>query len=228
MNDANRAQTPPPFRTADQPSKKNKGCLFWGCLTAGIAVTLVIGLVIGGTYYVKQKIRSFTDDHPAQIPIAAVSPREKQTLSARVKKIQAAMKRGIRRRFEFSADDLNKLIAISNQTQLRGKVFIHIDGDQITADASVPLNQFPGFQGRYLNGRITLDVRVHNGRLEVFPVKIVVKGKSLPENFMAKLKAKNLAEKYDADPNARSVLEKIDSLEVKNGKIVITTRGNAP
>jgi len=124
---------------ADKPTPKSKGCLFWGCLTAIVLLILVIALVAGGTYFVRQKVRAFTDDHPKTIPIAAVAPAEKQRLAVKVKAFQAALNTGARREFSFTADEVNKLIAMANDARFKGKVFVHIDGDRLSADASLPL-----------------------------------------------------------------------------------------
>jgi hypothetical protein len=51
-----------------------------------------------------------------------------------------------------------------------------------------------------------------------------VKGRSPPDEFMSSLRAQNLAQNMHQDPKNAEVLRKIESIEVKDGKIIVKAK----
>lgn len=213
-----------PF-TEPAPQKKPKGCLFWGCLSAVLVCLLGLGVFGIGAWTVRKRVLGFTETQAAHIPVAQVKPAQARTLQAKARAFDSALKRGRAGTYRFTADDLNALVATAPDLEtLRGKAFVTIDGKRLIADTSIPLDQVPGLHGRYINGKVELDVRVRNGRLEVYPLGITVKGKPVPPQLMAAFKTRNLAEQAQADPNFQKALAHIDSLKIENGAVVIRTK----
>ncbi len=213
-----------PFTDASA-GKKPRGCLFWGCLAAAIIGLLGIVAVGLGLRAMRKQVLGITDPAPADIPVARVQASQARRIRAKALAFQTALRQGRRGTFRFTADDLNGMIATDKGAQsLRGKTFLTIEGNRLIADACLPLDRVPGLRGRYINGKVELDVQVRNGRLEVYPLDIVVKGKPLPPRLMKVFKARNLAEQFTADPNVRNALAHIESLKVENGAIVVKTK----
>jgi len=195
-----------------------------GCLVVAGLILLLVILMLAGVLVARQKVLSYTDDHPVTLP-QYVPPKEEQESALRKFEIlRQAVEKGNAARVELTAGEINTLIAQSGKAGLNGKAFIHIEGDRISADAAVPLDSLPGFTGRWLNGTITLDARLENGQLVVRPVRVVVRGKELPANIMKKLRSKNLADRAYADPNARRLLERLEEFAVRDGRLVIALR----
>lgn len=204
------------------PRKRNP--LLVGCLVLA-GLLLLLGIVIFVAVLIaRQKVLSYTDDHPAPVPTYTAGKKEQASALRKFQILREAVKKGNAVRVELTADEINTLIARSGQSGLQGRAFVHIQGDRLMADAAIPLNSLPGFTGRWLNGTVTLDARLENGRLVVHPVRVVVRGKELPSAIMKKLRTKNLADRAYADPNARRLLERLEEFDVRDGRVVIALR----
>ncbi len=114
---------------------------------------------------------------------------------------------------------------IQNEPAVSNKLHVAIDGDRIQSDVSIPLEDFGGyFKGRWLNGSASFRVDTAAGRLLVFMDSLSVRGKAVPDQFMAAIRSKNLAEKAFENPKSAEVLQKIDSIAVRDGKLVIKAK----
>ena len=130
------------------------------------------------------------------------------------------------RELVLSAADINALIQNDPQYKdVRDKLFVMLDGDQIKGRISVPLDQIHSqFKGRYLNGTATLKVSLQNGALDVRLQDVDVGGKPLPGPVMSGFKNVNLAQDAQKDQKARANLEKFESIEVKDSKLIIRAK----
>ena len=100
-----------------------------------------------------------------------------------------------------------------------------MEGDKIGGDISIPLEFLTGFyKGNYLNGSAEFTVTLANGRLMVFLESAVVNEKPLPEDFMKGFRGTNLAEELHNDPDVGPILEKIKSIEINDGRLIITPK----
>ena len=219
MSKAAAKSAPPPVQG------KKRGCLFWGCLTSAIVAVLVAVVAAVIVFRVKRVVENATSTQPAPIPAATPSPQAARDTQRKTEGFLTALKRNEAGTFNFSADDINNLIATAPGLQdLRGRTFVAIANDRIVADASIPLDQVPGMQGRFLNGRFTLELQFRNGDLAIYARDIQVKGQPLPDLVKAKVETINLAQELYKRPDAVQALKKIDFLEVRDGKLVVRTR----
>lgn len=128
----------------------------------------------------------------------------------------------------LTADEINGLIA--NQDALRGKLFVRIENGEVTGDVSFKIDEIPGvenlpgIEGRFFNASVTLDVSLENGSLIVQAVDAEVKGKPVPEDFMKGMRDQNLAKDAVKDVKTAKMMRKIESIEVKDDKIVVKLR----
>jgi hypothetical protein len=204
-----RQVTPPP----PPPQKKGGGCCLFstGCL---VALIIMLLLFVGGTLYAFFKVRDFaTDTQPAALPEVVVTDAARENAKEKMAELKSAI-------------ESNRALAASEgQGELQGKLALGIRDEHVTADFSVPLNEVPGFKGRYLNGSLVLKATVENGILEVYLVEASFNGKPVPAPFLSELRTTNLAQQVYEDPNAREMLKHIRRLTVAGGQVSVTTTG---
>lgn len=227
----------PAMSNGTNPPKK-RGCLFYGCLSVTIVAVIMVVMVTIGVLIVRKAylntVSQFTDTAPTQFEPVKYSAAEQEALKARVQTFQSGVQQG-RDGFELvlSADDLNVLI--QDDAKLRGKLFVAIEADRVKGRISLPLDevipaevrkQFTKLQGRYLNAEAGFRVALDSGALDVRLEEMTVRGQSLERNrflgsVVKDMKTRNLAQDIQNDPTARENISRLDSLQVRDGKIVI-------
>ena len=214
--------------------RKQRGCLFYGCLSLSILALVIVLCICVGLYFAKQAFDSlvtdYTDANPAKIEEAPYPQPKLQELQARVSTFQQAIDRGSAQPLELvlGADDLNALIAANRD--LKGKAFMSIDDDQIKGKVSVPLPDIGPFKlkGRYLNGSAAFKVALVNGRLDLRVQQVTVNEKALPPVFLTELQKQNLAQEAQNDPDTARLINKLESVEVRDSKVIIRSKATEP
>ena len=100
-------------------------------------------------------------------------------------------------------------------------VFVTIADGEVSAQASIPADFFPGCKGRYFNGRISLKASLENGVLIVTLEDAEVNGESLPSEFIDSLRRENLAKDAYKDPKSAEFLRKFERLTIEKDKIIL-------
>jgi hypothetical protein len=206
----------------DQPVKRRRGCLFYGCFTSCILVlVLLAGLILG---YLK--IRNFfTDTKPVALPTVAMSDADMQQVRQRVDTFSSDIRSARPTQpLSLSGDEINALIATDPHWKaLKGKLYVTIEGDQVKGQLSVPTADvgLGIFKNRYINGSAALNVSLKNGTLLLSIQSLLIKGRPIPEKYMQQIRAQNLAQGVNDDPKASAGLNKLKSIEVKDGKLII-------
>jgi len=219
----------------DSETPKRSGglnCFVYGCL--GLLVVAVIGILVavyGAKYAFNRVLDAYTDTQPAELPAVELAEGKVGEVEERFEVFKQAFEAGEQAALELTAEDINALIA--SEPELANKVRISIEGDEIKAQVSIPLDKLLadlGIKGRYLNGAASVQVAMKDGVLEAYIQSLEVKGKPLPEQFMAELRKENIAKDMNQDPEAAEKLERFDSLEVKDGKLILRAKqkGAAP
>jgi hypothetical protein len=216
----------PPY---DEPPRQ-RGCLFYGCIIAGILSLLVLIAVGVGVLFVyrwfERVLEEYTATAPRELPRVEMAAEQRQTLRERVEAFRAAIKEG--RPTEplvLSSEDLNALI--DENPDLKGKVYVAINQEKLKGQVSIPLNNFPSFgltRGRYLNGEGEFKVSLQDGVLIVTLESLLVNGKTLPAELMNSFRNQNLARDAYKDERTAEEIRKFQSIEVKDGKVIITAR----
>jgi hypothetical protein len=169
----------------------------------------------------------YTSTAPASLPIVDVSDEEAANLSRRVEAFAQALQAGESgKELALSSKDLNVLIQRNpSYGEHAAKVYVTLEGDAIRGDASLPLDGLgQAFKGRWLNGSGTFRVETAAGRLLVFMDTLSVRGKPLPDSFMAGLRGKNLAEQAANDAKTVELLSKVERLYVRDGTLHIVSK----
>ena len=212
----------------DQRPKPRRGCFFYGGI---VAVVLFLFLLVGalvGLRTAKRLFSRFTDTAPMQLPSGRVSQAELRQMENRIDSFrQAVREHRSTQPLTLSAEELNALIATDPDLgPLKGKLFVSLTNSHFSAQMSVPMEKagLPLFKGRYLNGTGTFAVELRNGTLRVMPQTFKAKGKPLPEVYMQQLRKQNLARKLNDDPRVSAALDALQSIEVRDSKLVLTPK----
>ncbi|MBT3374168.1 MAG: hypothetical protein HN742_33945 [Lentisphaerae bacterium] len=205
---------------------KKRGPLFWG-LVAAAGVVLLAGIcVIGVASWARSAVLNATQEQAVAVPVAGqVEKRELRRLNDKYTSFRKALDQGHAGTFEFSDRELNVLVAkLPELKELRGKAAFAIERGEFIVDACVPLNDLPGLEGRYLNGRFTLDISTEGGHPVIRPVQVTVPDGEVPQVIVKRLREMNvLDELTERDANARTLVDRISGLKIRDGKLVIDT-----
>lgn len=216
---------------SDEPVKKGRGCFFYGCLTLVVVVVLaLLGMFFGTRYVINQAVQRYTEPAPIVLPKVDISAAEAAAVQERFKAFRTAIENGKPAEvLTLTEKELNALIAGSPDfAMLKDKVYLSIDQDQIKGQISFPLDQFPigKVKGRYLNGTAGFGVSLDNGILLVTLQSLEVKGEPVPDQFMMQMRQQNLAQNAYKEVKTAEILKKLQSIEVRDGRIVVKPRQN--
>jgi len=209
-------------------TKKRGGACVLGCLGCCALLVVLIATPIAGSYlFAKHWVESYTDTKPIVFPEPGLTAEETKSLLARLLEFKAAMDEGRRRELSLSGDELNAALrAYPDAASIAQHVYIRFEGDRIRGEISFPMEMFklPFMQGRYLNGSGEFQISLKDGILDVRLLSLMVRDISLPEPAMAQLADMNLAEDIIQDPEIQALLRKIESLEVRDGRLILVSR----
>lgn len=216
-----------------QPAKR--GCFFWGCIISIILFVCFL-IVMAVLAFLGKKVfdigMSYLAEEPAEIAIYEPTPDEAEAVQDKFRSVREGVKARKGERYSFSVDELNALIATDPEfKELRGRAYLTIEDDRITTDTSIPLGGLTGiqlFKGRYINGKVQLEITATNGRLQVFLQEIEVNGKKVPEQFMAAISKENIAKELAKDSDFQNAMRNIERIDVSDGKIVIQAKKGEP
>jgi hypothetical protein len=213
------------------PPRKGMGCFARGCLILLVfAIVLAIACFAGmywglhrhsalfyGSYWLA-KTRSLVQV-PGAVPGFNASDRQTQSIRERWQDFEQKARAGQAAEIELSGDDVNGLIAAN--TDLRGKIFASVEGDQLRLQVSVPIGKFLGRPGYYFNGDIVAQLNGAQSLDNPQFNRITINGEQVPTDFLNwKYRSRHLRE-YLADQ--RNAYE-IGTLEIRDGKVILRSR----
>jgi hypothetical protein len=212
----------------DPAVKSRRGCFFYGCITCLVLLALMLGALLVGLHYVRKMVNQFTDSQPMELPTVQMSQAEIDQVKQRFEAFEKAVQeQHAAEPLVLAADEINALIANGPQQQdLKGKLYVSLEGDQVKGQVSVPLRDIglSVFRGRYLNGSATFNLSFTNGVLSITPQTILVKGKPVPETYMQEIRKQNLAAPLANEPKATAVLQGLEQIQVSDGKLVVVPK----
>jgi len=207
-----------------QGRSRLKGCLIAAGIALGV-VALLAAIAAGiAAWQFNRLRREFTDAELKPLPVTQVDGDSAKRLTRTAEQFARALNDNRPGQFTFTEAQLNGLLAMLPDTQeLRGRATVAIAGDRLRVQTGVPLEQVPGFQGRYLNAEFTVDAQVTNGQLQVYVREVTVRGKPLPPLLVDRLRTQNLADRLLQDPGARRFFSHIRTLRVAEGAVQVET-----
>lgn len=200
-------------------AKKGRGCFFYGCVTLIVVFIVVFVAALIGGRLLYNKALAGTDSRPQAIEPMKLSDSEGDRLVNSVADYKKLIAGGQSAPpLELSSDQLEYLVRNNpDAAHIRDFAHITITNDELQAQLSLPLDQIPGFKGRFLNGQARFGLNVRDGTIHVTMKSMEVKGKPLPDNIMQGFRQPIVID----DP---ALAKNIESVEIKNGKMVITPK----
>lgn len=230
-NDPEFYQTPKFSPEQYEAPPRQRGCFFYGCIIASVLAVLMailVGIMIFVAYRaINQWVQEYTSTTPEQLPKVEMPAEKRQGLKDRVEAFRKAVDAGTAiEPLVLTSEDLNALI--EENDEWKGTVYVKIEGDELKGRVSFPLDKlklpFTMVKGRYLNGEADLKASLRDGVLIVTLDGLEVNGKKPPEEFMKSLRQENLAKDASKNPKNAEMIRKLESLEIKDGKIILKVR----
>ena len=234
-------EPPPPQRRGT--GCVGKGCLILCCLLLFLMVAGAVGIYLGMKKHsavvhaaVWARKTHLLADEPAPVPqfettqenIAVTKQKWSNFRNATPNDVAAEnpatpdVPRDTRAgQVELTADDLNNLIAANRH--IRGKAFVSIEGNRLHVQTSVPVGEYVGGAGYYLNGNIVVE---SNGArsLDSSPLGgITINGQSVPSDALDwKYGGRSLRDYLSAYTSKND----LGPIEIRDGKVIINRRND--
>ena len=215
------------------PRRAGLGCFGRGCLILMVFLIVMAIACFAGMYwglhrhsalfygsYWMAKTRSLAEA-PTPVPEFNGSNQQIQLVQERWQNFEQKTRAGQSAEIELSADDINALIATSED--LRGKVFVSPDRDQLRLQMSVPIGQFFGRRGYYFNGDVIIELEGAQSLDGPRFRRITINGEQAPTDFLNwKYSSRQLREFLAEQGNGYE----IGTIEIRGGKVILRSRTN--
>jgi len=213
------------------PRRKGLGCFARGCLILLVfAIVLAIAGFAGmywglhpysalfyGSYWLA-KTRSIAEA-PTPVPEFSASDQQIQRARERWQDFEQKTRAGQPAEIELSADDINALIATSDD--IRGKVFVSIDGSKLRLVMSLPIGGVLGRPGYYFNGDVIIELKGVQPLESPQFSRITINGEQAPIDFLNwTYRSRQLREYLAEQGNAYDV----GTIEVRDGNVILRSR----
>lgn len=215
-------------RPEQNPGEKNRGCLFYIAVAAGVLLTIAIILAASLIYGARNLLIDYTGTSAIPLPAVSMPAAQSEALAGRFKIFKESFERPPSgASLALGEDDINTLIAQDRKLkELAGKVYVAVGSDTIKTQMSVPLDKsgIPFTHGRYLNGEISLKASLDGGVLIAAIDSLVLNDKPFPEALMSGIRSVNAAQKIYERPKTAEALRKFESIRIKDGKLLLKLR----
>ncbi len=201
----------------------------WWYVAIPLAALLLLALlaVAGTGLYVHSLVQTYTSLQPAVLPKGNPSPIAQEALVTRWVEFKTALEsHQPARPLQFSADDLNALIAADGKQS--GKIFLRIQDNVLMADFSFPLDQDPKnknnkmLKGRYANGVAALNLeRDEDGFITLKVKSIKANGRDIPGWLLKKAQKKDFLERMQDNTEASAILQYIETVQIQDNRITL-------
>lgn len=209
------------------PKSSKKTCLLVGCGGAILLVIAVVALAYLALSLFNSFIESNTETEPAEVPALNVPEDRVQETVARIKDFAESVKQGkATEPLALTGEDVT--VWCHNDpvmTALGADVYVEIVDDMVRAEWSLPLTVFEKFnstaKGKYFNGKAAFGAAFKNG---VWSVKCtsLEYGKTVVDHPQAA--AEKMLANSAKQPARQEFEKKIESVEVKDGRLIITLK----
>ncbi|MCO8122313.1 hypothetical protein NHH03_11230 [Stieleria sp. TO1_6] len=207
-----------------QQSGSGKGCLI-GCLLAGgFIVCAAICAGVGGYWFLSSQITKYTSETPIDLPTVEYSAEQLAELDSRVESFREKLNEGEtpEQDLVLTADDINAMI--SKNKDLKGKVFVKIEDDQVKGDVSIPIDKLPGGKGRFFNGAASFDVSMDGGVLIVTVDQATLNGEPIPEAILESFRKENLAKDVYSKPENAKFMRQFEDIRIEDNRFVLRVK----
>jgi hypothetical protein len=226
---------PPVYQPAPPPPPPRSGCFAKGCLLLLVAFfALLIVVLVGGWFACSYAIRTFTAAQSGTVQTEHASPQEMQTAEAKMDTLRAAIRNRRETTIEFTAADLNALIANDpafNDT--RGHAHFAIANSTISLDLSAPLVSVPWkvLKSRWWNGRVQFGLSYIDDEFSIDVKSAEANGHTVPHwvfgtGFSHSFnRSFNESFHHESHGHPDDLWRHLKMMSVQDDKLIITTRG---
>jgi hypothetical protein len=228
--------SPPPAPLPPQAPDRGMGCFVKGCLTLIItAVALVIICLCGGWFVLTRFADKFTATQPAVVEVRQPTPAEAQAAEVKWEGLRTAIRNHQETTVEFTADDLNALIATHPDfRKARGRLRIGITDSIVSLDLSAPLDslKWTRLRGRWFNGNIRFGMSYVDDDFFFDLKSAEANGRQIPSFIFSSDLERSFSRSFSQSFHRRSEsrsdrdpwLKHIRTISVQDDKIILTTR----
>ena len=228
--------SPSPTPVPQLPPKRGGCCCAGGCATLlTIGVIGLVLLVCLAWYASVKAIGAYTSSTPVDIRIEEPSDAQFAAANAKVEQLRAAAEQNQAGAFEFTAADLNALIARHPKfKELRNKVHIDMESSTMLLDVSAPLSSvsLPGLSKRYFNGTAKLGLEYNDGSFDFALRSLTASGRDIPLSVLPGLDTtfdqtfnESFQKSRQGNRADEEMWEHVQSVKVVGDKLVVTTKG---
>ena len=214
---ANLSYTP----TVSGPEKKNSGCGCFGIGCGLLVLALIIGCGIG--YWIFSSIRGLTSETAREIPVVQGSDEEWEALQKKLADYRADNKAGRAASLQLSDREINMLIDRHPAfARLKNRAFVQIADGSLLAQVSFPIDEVPGFNGRFLNGDAKFKIEITEGVFRLKAEELKAGKITFPAELLKF--GENFVNQVMDEPSSREALNKFKSVKFEGNSIILESK----
>jgi hypothetical protein len=204
------------------PPQRSDGCFGRGCAIFAAFVALLGLAFVGGTFVAVRVLRSsYFSKESSQLPASSATADDREAALEKWQAFERAARKKTASSIELTADEINALIA--SEKKLRGKAFVTIDRDTAHLQVSVSLGDLALLHGRYMNAECTVQSAEDGSPSGARITNLIVNGKPVGEEVLSwhgPWGFRRYLEQWIDD-------EEVNTFEVKDGKVILTTHSSS-
>ena len=210
-----------------------------GCLSIFAILALVVALFFGGLWWFYAKtVDALTSDAPMTVQTDTPTDAEVAAATEKFDRLRTAAVTQQPTTVEFTAAELNALIARHPSfSEWRGKARVAIANSELTVDLSVPLRDvpLPRVRDRWFNGTARFALAYDEDQFTLGVRSLNANGQDIDMSGLQPL-ADDINRRFNEgfdnwqhrDAQSNEFWENVRSIEVRDDKLIITTKGATP
>lgn len=211
------------------------GCFAKGCLTFLIIGFILIAAVIGGSWYLYVRmVNNLTSPVPADVQVKPPSESEFQAAENKLAGLRTAMDKNEITTVEFTAADLNALVARDPDFEdWRDRLRIEIADSTMTLALSAPLNSIPlpRLKRRWFNGTARFSFTYQSGTFRFDLYSAEAGGYHFPDLFLSSFNSsfdesmnQNFRDTLSGNDRDSDFWNHVKTMRLVGDKLVVTTQ----
>lgn len=202
------------------PPQKGMGCFAKGCLILLCFFILLVLAFIGGTFLAIRYLKTeYLPTTRTELPAATPTEQEQQAALAKWEAFDKRARARESARVEFTADELNALVAA--EPMLRGKAHVTLEGDIARLKVSIPFTNTRWLDGHYMNGECTVQSGVTDEPSELRITNIVVNDRPVPDEVLQMQYGPWSIRRFFNDWSSD---ENLKTLEIHDDKVILESK----
>jgi hypothetical protein len=217
------------------PSPARMGCFAKGCLITSLVGFTLLVLLLGGIWFLYAKaVDTYTSPQPAAITTQTPTEAQFRSANEMLERLRSAMAAGKSETIEFTATDLNALLAHHPSfADPHREIRITMANSIMTLEMSVPFekSRLPRLRGRWFNCTARFGLDYAGGQFSITPKSVVANEHPAPqliysESFVSSFNrsfTRGFMNSVRQSAEGGAFWAKIRSMTVRDDRLVITT-----